>query len=157
MTPGRARTALRSMDLMRPLATALETTKPWARSGLLNSAAYFAVPVTLATPSTRDSGLPMLLGSITVMGLKNGFHRLRLRRSSRGLLKGADDGAARELDLEIVVSKARRAFQNRICGLGERSAIGFPLVKKNFGRLDAPGLVGHAAKRDPRQFDCACL
>src|SRR5262245_65299211 len=122
MTPGTARTALRSMDLMRPLAMALETTKPWARWGVLNSAAYLAVPVTLATPSTRDSGLPMLLVSITVMGLKDRFHRLRLRRSSRGLLEGADDGATRELDLKIVVSKTRGAVQNRIRGLGERSA-----------------------------------
>src|SRR5262245_11530256 len=99
----------------------------------------------------------MLLVSITVMGLKDRFHRLRLRRSSRGLLEGADDGATRELDLKIVVSKTRGAFQNRIRGLGERSAIGFPPVKRNFGRLDAPRLVGNAAKRDPRQLDCACL
>src|SRR5262245_65650234 len=120
MTPGTARTALRSMDLMRPLAMALETTKPWARWGVLNSAAYFAIPVTLATPSTRDSGFPMLLVPITVMGLKDSFNRLRLRRSSCGLLKGADDGAARELDLETVVSKARGACWRQIHGLGRR-------------------------------------
>src|SRR5262245_24303422 len=132
MTPGMARTALRSMDLMRPLAMALETTKPWARWGVLNSAAYFAVPVTLATPSTRDSGFPMLLVPITVMGLKDSFHRLRLRRSSRGLLKSADDGAARELDLETVVSKTRGAFENHSRGLGERGSVGFSPLKRDF-------------------------
>ena len=34
------------------------TTLPWASPGTLNSAAYFAAPVTLARPSTRDVAVP---------------------------------------------------------------------------------------------------
>ena len=60
ITPGTASAALRSILLIRPFAILLETTKPCARPGTLNSAAYFAWPVTLAGPSTRDTGFPML-------------------------------------------------------------------------------------------------
>ena len=36
-----------------------QTTLAWARSRTLNSAAYFAAPVTFATPSTRDVAVPI--------------------------------------------------------------------------------------------------
>jgi hypothetical protein len=58
-TPGTASAAELSMDLIRPFAIALETTTPWARSGALYSAAYFAAPVTFARPSTRLCAVPM--------------------------------------------------------------------------------------------------
>src|SRR5260370_37683377 len=42
------------MRVMRPFAIVEVTMLPWRRPGALNSAAYFAAPVTFATPSTRD-------------------------------------------------------------------------------------------------------
>src|SRR6185437_6708992 len=52
------------MRLIRPLATVAETTTPCARPGTLYSAAYFAVPVTFARPSTREVGLPRWLVAV---------------------------------------------------------------------------------------------
>ena len=51
--------ALVSMRVMRPLAIVEQTTLAWARPGTLNSAAYFAAPVTFAMPSTRDVAVPI--------------------------------------------------------------------------------------------------
>jgi hypothetical protein len=47
------------MRAMRPLAIVDVTTLAYARPGVLNSAAYFAAPVTLARPSTRDVAVPI--------------------------------------------------------------------------------------------------
>src|SRR4029078_9942160 len=60
ITPRTASAAARSIFLMRPLALPLLTRKTCATFGTLNSAAYFALPVTLRGPSIRDTGLPML-------------------------------------------------------------------------------------------------
>ena len=48
-----------SMRVMRPFVIVAATMLAWARPGVLNSAAYFAAPVTFATPSTRDVALPI--------------------------------------------------------------------------------------------------
>ena len=61
-TPSTASASAVWMRLMRPLAIVDVTTKPYARPGTLYSAAYFATPVTLARPSTRDVGLPQIAG-----------------------------------------------------------------------------------------------
>jgi hypothetical protein len=58
ITPGTARAADESTAVTRPRVIALDTTTPWTRSGALNSAAYFAAPVTLAGPSTRLCAVP---------------------------------------------------------------------------------------------------
>ena len=58
-TPSTPMAALVSMWVMRPLAIVEQTMLAWARPGTLNSAAYFAAPVTLARPSMRDVGVPM--------------------------------------------------------------------------------------------------
>jgi len=59
MTPATESASLASMRSMRPLAIVDVTTLACARPGVLNSAAYFAAPVTLAGPSTRDVAVPM--------------------------------------------------------------------------------------------------
>jgi hypothetical protein len=59
ITPSTRSASLASMCTMRPLAMLDVTTLPWARPGALYSAAYFAAPVTLARPSTRDVAVPM--------------------------------------------------------------------------------------------------
>jgi len=51
--------ALVSMRRMRPFPIVDDTTLAWARPGTLNSAAYFAAPVTFARPSTRDVAVPI--------------------------------------------------------------------------------------------------
>src|ERR1700751_3689642 len=71
-TPSTASASATWTRLMRPLAMVDETTTPWASPGTLYSAAYFAAPVTLAGPSTREIGLPNEL--VRVMAL----HRLTL-------------------------------------------------------------------------------
>lgn len=58
-TPGTASAACVSIATMRPFAAGELTTTPYARSGAGSSAAYFAWPVTLARPSTRDTGVPV--------------------------------------------------------------------------------------------------
>ena len=57
-TPGMCTTAEASMSRMRPRDTVEVTTQPKARSGIGTSAAYRAVPVTLARPSIRGRGVP---------------------------------------------------------------------------------------------------
>ncbi len=48
-----------SMRVMRPFVIVAATMLAWARPGVLNSAAYFAAPVTFAMPSTRDVAVPI--------------------------------------------------------------------------------------------------
>jgi hypothetical protein len=48
-----------SIERIRPRAIVPRTMKPWARFGAPYSAAYFALPVTFATPSTRPISFPM--------------------------------------------------------------------------------------------------
>ncbi len=59
MTPWTRNAALVSMRRMRPFAIVDDTTLAYARPGALNSAAYFAVPVTFARPSTREMEFPI--------------------------------------------------------------------------------------------------
>src|SRR6185437_6085292 len=108
------------MRLIRPLATVAETTTPCARPGTLYSAAYFAVPVTFARPSTREVGLPRWLVAVMAPSrLCNPLVRLRLRGAARRLSQRAHDAAPRQRDLEIVVAEAARIPQHGLGGAPE--------------------------------------
>src|SRR5437588_4730135 len=103
------------MRLIRPLAMAEETTNPCARPGTLYSPAYFAPPVTLARPSTREVGLPM--GLVRVMPRSrspDALVRLRLRSAARRLRQRPHDAASHQLDLEIVVPEAAGVAQQGV-------------------------------------------
>ena len=58
-TPSTASASRASIRRMRPRAIAEVMTKPCTRPARLYSAAYFAVPVTLTRPSTREVGTPI--------------------------------------------------------------------------------------------------
>ena len=59
ITPSTRSASLVSMRAMRPLAMVDVDDAAIGEAGTLNSPAYFAAPVTLARPSTRDVGVPM--------------------------------------------------------------------------------------------------
>src|SRR4051812_15717462 len=99
-----------SIAWMRPLAMALDTTVPWARSGAENSPAYLASPVTLAGPSMRLWGLPTKVSRPVELKVATIWASLsdalvgdRLRRAGGGLFEAAHDGAPSELDLEAIL------------------------------------------------------
>src|ERR1700739_2281056 len=105
ITPATDSASLASMRAMRPLAIVDVTTLACARPGVSNSPAYFAAPVTLARPSTRDVAVPMS----AVMGLllsPDFLIGLRLRSAGRSLRQRTDNSAAREIDLKRVVLEA---------------------------------------------------
>jgi hypothetical protein len=58
-TPGDFSAALESIAVIVPFAIGLITKNAYARFGKLNSAGYFAVPVTFNGPSTRLSAVPI--------------------------------------------------------------------------------------------------
>src|SRR5262245_9537199 len=100
---------------MRPLAMADESTTLCAREGTLYSAAYFAAPVTFARPSMREVGRPRrLLKLIAFSRSSDPLVRLRLRFTGCRLGERTHDGAAGDLDLEIVVTEAARITQHRV-------------------------------------------
>jgi hypothetical protein len=59
ITPSTESASLASMRAMRPLAMMDVTTLACARPVVFYSPAYFAAPVTLARPSTRDVAAPI--------------------------------------------------------------------------------------------------
>src|SRR5947209_5256477 len=111
MTPSTASASLVSMRATRPFAIGEVTMLPYARPGSLNSPAYFAAPVTLAGPSTRDVAVPTEAVMVRSLDFLVG---LRLRRAARRLAERAHDGAARELDLERVVFEALGVAQHDV-------------------------------------------
>jgi hypothetical protein len=83
--------------------------------------------------------------------------RLDLRGGIRGLRQGANDGTARETDLEFVVFEAFGILEQRIGGGSEQLAARRLATQQRFRRGIAPGLVSDAAERQPRQPDAAVL
>src|SRR4029077_1179375 len=83
--------------------------------------------------------------------------RLRLRGAARRLRQRAQDGAPRQLDLEVVVAEAARAAQH---GLG-RTQEALPRRRRSgkprLGFTIAPRLVRDAAEREARLLDRAAL
>src|SRR4051812_31907123 len=154
------------MRLIRPLAIADETTDPCARWGTLNSAAYFAAPVTFARPSMREVGLPKcakaVVGGNVVVAigappLSHPLVRLRLRRAMGRLRQRAQHGAPCQLDLEVVVAEAARAAQHGLGGARKALARRRRPCELRLGVAVAPGLVRHAAEREARHLDRAAL
>ena len=78
---------------------------------------------------------------------------LRLRRAARRLRQRADDGAARQVDLESVVLEALGVAQQEVGRARERRAFGGLPAQRRFGRRIAPRLVRDAAERQPRLLD----
>src|SRR6476660_6354518 len=92
ITPPTFMASLTSMLAMRPFAIVDETTLAKARSGAMNSPAYFAAPVNLSRPSTREVGVPMydVIGLLTCLfcsaaiaahGVTRRVHRIRSPQS----------------------------------------------------------------------------
>src|SRR4029453_12124608 len=146
------------MRLIRPLAMADETTQPCARPGTLYSAAYFASPVTFACPSMREVGLPRELVAVPACSRPlDSLVRLRLRSSPRRLGQRTQDGAPRQLDLEVVVAEAARVSQHGIRRMQEVFARRLRSIELRFGLTVAPRLVRGAAERHPRLLDRVAL
>src|ERR1043166_6205657 len=150
MTPPTRSAAPVSMRVMRPLAMVDVTMTPWARPGALHSPAYLAAPVTLARPSTRDVGVPIC---VYIAALPDFLVRLGLRRCLRGLRQRANDRAARKIDLEVVMFEPLRVAQQEIGRAPEGRLVRRLPAQRRFGCRVAPGLVRHAAKREPRVRD----
>src|SRR5688500_14760280 len=111
ITPG-ARSASRvSIAVILPFATVPSTMKPYATFGTWNSAAYFALPVTFATPSTRLIGFPRYLG-ITFLRAT----RARRSRQPARAHERADDGPLPQLHLVGVVREGPRVRERRLSG-----------------------------------------
>src|SRR5579871_2897936 len=72
---------------------------------------------------------------------------LRLRRAARRLAERAHDRAPRQLDLEVVVTVAARAGEQRLRGAGEILAAGPFALERDLRVAIAPRLVGDAAER----------
>src|SRR6266568_319963 len=146
------------MRLIRPLAMADETTTPCARPGTLYSAAYFAAPVTFARPSTREVGLPRWLVPVMARSRsRDPLVRLRLRGPARRLRQRTQDGAPRQLDLEVVVAEAARIAQHGP-GCAQKA---LPCCRRygelRLGFAIAPWLVRDPAEREARFPDRAAL
>ena len=79
---------------------------------------------------------------------------LRLRRAARRLRQRANDGAAREIDLEGVVLEALGVAQQDVRGAARNVAsFGRLPAQRRFGRRVAPRLVRDAAERQARLLD----
>src|SRR5262249_38596968 len=141
-TPCPAIAALVSSRAMRPLAIVAHTTLPWRRPATLWSAAYLAAPVTFARPSMRAVAVPMYRAMAVSGDLLAG---LRLRCAACRLRQRADDGPARQLDLERVVRESPGVAQHEI-GRGTERRLGRSLVPERcLGLGVAPRLVCDAA------------
>src|SRR4051812_26111507 len=82
---------------------------------------------------------------------------LDLRRAARGLRQPADDGAARQIDLEGVVPEALGFAHDDSGGLRERRFVSRLAAQRGLGLRVAPRLVGDAAERETRFFDGAAV
>src|SRR5699024_8385990 len=65
--------------------------------------------------------------------------------------------AARELDLEVIVTMALRAREQDVGGVGERGVLGWLAAERRFGRAVAPGLVSDAAECQTRLADALAV
>jgi hypothetical protein len=140
-TPGTASAAAVSIALIEPLAMPLDTTRPWARSGTLNSAAYFAAPVTLARPSIGCVGHRhgSQCKSFEAASI-NPFIGLGLRRAGRRLAERAYDGATSKLDLEGIVDVSLGILQDVSGGCGKLSVVAGPPLKSSSASGSRQGL-----------------
>src|SRR5215470_11343222 len=82
---------------------------------------------------------------------------LRLRGAARGLRQRADDGSARQLDLERVVPETFGLAQQDIGRLPESPRVGRPSAQRSFGLQIAPRLVGDTAQRKAGVLDGAAF
>src|SRR3954451_7820914 len=82
---------------------------------------------------------------------------LRLRGAVRRLRERADHGPARQIDLEIVVTKTFGIAQHDGGGLRKRCLVGGLAAKCRFGLSFAPGLVSDTAEGEPHLLDGAAL
>src|SRR5689334_634114 len=110
----------------------------------LNSAAYFAPPVTLRRPSLRSIGWPINLVFISLPRLSGGLGVCLARR----LHHRTHDGSLAELDLECVVLERLGLCHFGFGGLSEIGFVRFLALQELFGRGCTPWLVGHAAESD---------
>src|SRR5690348_14487189 len=154
-TPGTANASAVWMLRMRPLAMADVTAKPYANPGTLCSAAYFAAPVTLACPSTRDVGLPRYLVRVSFISTRSPdtLVDLRLCCAPCRLTQCAHNRASRQLDLEVIVAETARLAQNRLCGSREGVPRRRSVAQLRFSSLIAPWFVSDAAEREARLPD----
>src|SRR3954468_13755757 len=121
----------------------LDTTRPCRRSGPANSAAYWALPVTLRGPSTRFVGRPIWGSAFMVGLLADALVGLRLRRARRRLTECTHDGAPREIDLEGVVRITLRLFQNTVRYFYESGPLRRPALESRLRLQVAPRFVGN--------------
>src|SRR6266542_6023301 len=83
--------------------------------------------------------------------------RLRLRGAARRLCEGAQDGTARQLDLEIVVAETACALQQHLGRVRKSLAVRRLAGELRFRLAAAPRLVGDAAERDARLLDVVAI
>src|SRR5205085_12544927 len=91
-------------------------------------------------------------------GRRRGWSACRWMRSSwaflpGGLTQGADDGAPRQLDLEVVVAEALRVTEERLGNPPEIVPGGTLAQQQLLGLPVTPGLVRHAAQRQSHFLD----
>src|SRR5258705_7862507 len=82
---------------------------------------------------------------------------LRLGSTARRLRERADDGPAREVDLEGVVPEPLGLAQDQIGRLGKRRLAGAAAAQRGLGLDIPPGLVRDAAEREARLPDGVAL
>src|SRR6266498_296162 len=82
---------------------------------------------------------------------------LRLRGAAGRLIQCAQDGAPRQLDLEVVVAEATRILQHNFGGAKKVLSRRRRSVELRFGFTVAPRLVRDPAEREPRFFDRVAL
>src|SRR3954463_5949480 len=71
---------------------------------------------------------------------------LGLGRAAGRLGEGADDGPARQVDLEVVMAETLGLAEDDIRGPGEARLLGRPAAERGLGLGIAPRLVGDAAE-----------
>ena len=145
-----------SMRVMRPLAMVEATTLPWSEAGGVELGGIFGGAGDLgeavdAGCGGADVGCHGLCSRDLLVGL-------RLRRAARRLGQRADDGAARQVDLEACCARSpwRRAERYRRLARTLASVAGRPRSAASASRI-APGLVGDAAERKARLLDRAAV
>src|SRR4051794_8637976 len=108
-TPGTASASPESIETMFACARSERTATPCAAPGSARSSAYFARPVTFATPSTRGTEVPEILGSATGHGLGRVEHSVDDR-----LVAGAAADAAFEPVHDLLARRCRVRLEERL-------------------------------------------
>src|ERR1044072_36409 len=144
ITPATRSASLVSMCVMRPFAIVDATIQPCTSPSVLNSAAVFAAPVPLACASTREVGVPMC----SLIASPHLLVGLRLRRAVRRLGQRANDGLARERDLERVVRVTLRIAQQQMGGLRKARLACLLAAQHGLDRCVAPRPMRDAAERE---------